>query len=121
MWILIIIFILFLIWHYSHVFLIGILDVDALVWQEKLFFQLFCLESKFICQIRQTWIVVIISILFMVGHYNHVFLIRIHDLMLWFGKKNFLSTILLTNKVCQSNEASMDFHNNHYSFYDWEL
>ena len=42
-------------------------------------------------------------------------------LMFWFGKKSFPSTIFLTIKVYPSNEITLDFHNNLYSFYDWAL
>ena len=69
-WILVIIFILFFIWHYNHVLLIEIHDIDALVWQEKLSFPPFSLELKFIYQLRQITILVIISVLFMIGQYN---------------------------------------------------
>ena len=82
---LVIISTLFVIGLYSHVHLIGIHDVDAWIWQEKLFFLPFSLLLKLICEIRQTWICVIISILFFIGHYNHVHLIGIHevDALIW--------------------------------------
>ena len=66
--------------HSKHIFPIGIHGFDALVSQEKLPFPPFFLESKFIHQIWQTWILKIISIFFVIGHYNHVLHIRIHDL-----------------------------------------
>ena len=79
-WILIIIFILFMISHHNHVCSVGIDDTDALVLQEKLSFPLCLVESKFICQMRQTWTLIIIFILFVIGHYDHVLLIGIHGI-----------------------------------------
>ena len=64
--------------HYKHILLIGIHGFDALVHREMLFFSQFSLESKFIDQMGQTWTLIIISILFVIGHYKHIFLIGIH-------------------------------------------
>ena len=78
-WILIIISILFVIVHYNHVLHIRIHDVDALDLQEKLFTPPFSLLSKFICEMCQTWILIIISIFFVFAHYNHVLHIGIYN------------------------------------------
>ena len=76
--------------NYNHVFHIGIHDIDALVWPKRLFLPLFSLESKFIHQIGQKRILVIISILFVIGHNKHICLIGEHDINVWFGMKGFL-------------------------------
>ena len=49
----------------------------------------------FIHEIRQTLILVIISIIFANGHYNHVLHIGIHDINALGIRKAFLSTIFL--------------------------
>ena len=54
--------------------------MDALDLQQKLFFPPLSLQLLFICQMRQTWILIIISIFFVIRHYNHVLLIGIHDI-----------------------------------------
>ena len=54
--------------------------INALIWHEKLLFQPFSLESKFICPMRKTWILMIIFILFMIRCHKHVLLIGIHDI-----------------------------------------
>ena len=77
---LVIISILFVIGHRKRVPFIVIHDIDALFSQENLFFPPFSLKSKFIHQITQTLILVIISILFMIGHHKYVFLIAIHNI-----------------------------------------
>ena len=94
-WILIIIFILFMIDLYNHVLLTRIHDIDTLACCEKLFFPPFCLEIKFIHQIRQTWILVV-NFIFMIEHYNHVPLIGIHntDALVWKQKLFFPSFCL---------------------------
>ena len=63
----------------KHVIFIGIHGFDALVLQEKLFFLPFSLESKFIHQVRQTWILVIISILMVIGHILHILVMGMHS------------------------------------------
>ena len=55
-------------------------NVDALVWQEKLFFPPFSIELKFNHQLRPTTIPAIIPILFVNRYYSHVLLIRIYDI-----------------------------------------
>ena len=57
----------FVIGLYNHIFLFGIHDIDALVWHEVLFFPPLSSKSKFIHQIRQTWIPMVIFIPFMIG------------------------------------------------------
>ena len=79
-WILVIISISFIIVHHKHVLLIGIHDNNVLVWQEKLFFPPFCLESVFIHQMVQTWIAGTTSVLFMIRHHKHILLIGMHDI-----------------------------------------
>ena len=103
--------------HYNHVLHIGIHDMDALDLQEKLFFPPISLLLKFICELRQTWILVIISILFSIRHYNHVHLFGIHDIdaLIW-QEMHFLSTIFLIIKVHPSNETKLDTCNNLHSF-----
>ena len=68
----------FVIRPYKHVLLDWIHDFNTLLLQEKLLFPSFSLESKFIDQIGQTWILVIIYIIFVIAHYKHVFFIGIH-------------------------------------------
>ena len=65
--------------HYNQVFHIGIHDIDALDLQEKPFFPPFSLESKFVHQMGQTWILEIISILFVIRHYKQVLFIGVHS------------------------------------------
>ena len=64
--------------HSKHIFLIVIHSFDALVLQEKLLFLSFSLESKFVHQMLQTWILKTISILFVIGHYKLVLIVWIH-------------------------------------------
>ena len=78
--------------HYKYILLIGIESSNTLVLQEKLLFLPFFVESKFIHQMGQSWILKIISILFMIRHYKHIFLTWIH------GRNAFVSTIFLTFK-----------------------
>ena len=52
----------------------------ALVWQENLSSPPFSLYLKFIYQIRQTWILLIIFILFVIGHHNQALLTVMHDI-----------------------------------------
>ena len=59
---------------------IGKHNIDAFDLQEKLFFPPFSLQSMFIHEIRQTWKLIIILIIFVNGHYNHVLHIGIHDI-----------------------------------------
>ena len=70
-------------------FLIDIHDINALDSQEKLFIPSFSLKSKFICEMRQTWILVIIFIPFVIG--TIIMLPTVWDaiLMLWICEKSF--------------------------------
>ena len=53
--------------HRNHVLLIGMDNIYALKLQEKLFFPSFSLSSKFLHQMRQTWILIVTSIRFVIG------------------------------------------------------
>ena len=65
--------------HHKHILLIGISDIDALVSLEKHLLLPF-LELKFVFKLGQTWIHIIISFLFMIGHHKHILLIGINDI-----------------------------------------
>ena len=65
--------------HYRHILHIWVLDIDAMVSRKKLFFLPFLVESKFFYQMRQTWILIIISKLSMIAHHKLVTYIRIYD------------------------------------------
>ena len=84
-WIVIIISTLFVIGHNKHIHLVGIHNIDVLVWPEELFFSLVSLEPKFIYQIEGTQILRTITVLFTIGHYKHILLIGIHgfDALVW--------------------------------------
>ena len=87
---------------------------------QQVLFPLFSLLSKFIYEIRQTWILVIISILSIIGHNNHVYLIGIHDTeALDLQEKAFLSTIFIITKVHPWNDLNLDAHNKIHSFGYW--
>ena len=64
---------------YKHIPLIGINDIDALVSQEKLLFLPF-FKLKFIFQLGEARIHIIIAIHFMIGHHKHILLIRVNDI-----------------------------------------
>ena len=53
--------------HYNHVLHIRKHDIDALDLHKELSFPPFFLWLKLICEMRQTWILVIIIILFVMG------------------------------------------------------
>ena len=66
---------------------------------------------------RQTWILGIIFVLFVIGHYNHVLFIGMHDIVaLVWQEKAFLSTIFLRFKAIWSNKTNLDSYNNLYVF-----
>ena len=73
----------------KYVLFFGIHGFGALILQEKLFFPPFSLESKFAHQIRHTWILMIISILMVIEHNKHIFVIR----MLGFDALDFLEKL----------------------------
>ena len=75
--------------HYNHVLHIGIHDIKALNLQEKLFFPPFSLQLMFIRELRQTWILVIIFILFLIGTTIMFSSLGAMILMLWICKKSF--------------------------------
>ena len=75
--------------HYNHVLDIGIHDINSLDLQEKLFFPPFSLLSKFIQEMRQTWIPIIIPILFVIGIIIMFSILGYMILMLEFLKKSF--------------------------------
>ena len=54
-------------------------DIDALDLQEKIFFPPFFMQLMFIHEMRQTWILIIIYIFFIMGT-TIMFSIRIHDI-----------------------------------------
>ena len=57
---------------------------------------------------------------FVIGHYNHVPLIGIHDISVFgLARKTLLSIIFFIIKVCLSNEINLDSYNNLYFFCDW--
>ena len=94
--------------HHKHILLIETHDTNALVSQERLFSPLFSLESKFIHQIRQKWIQIIIFILFVIGHHKHIFLIRIHDIVASVSpKKLFFPHFLLESKFIHQIRETM--------------
>ena len=75
--------------HYNYVLLIVIHNIDALGLQENLTFPPFSLQSKFFSQMRQTWILTIIFILFVMGTTIMFSSSRYTILMLWICKKRF--------------------------------
>ena len=70
---------IFVFGHHKLIFFIRIHDIHALVSREKLFFAPFSLESKFSHQMKETWILAIISILIVIGPHKYVLLIWIHN------------------------------------------
>ena len=113
--------ILMVIRHNKHVFLVGIRAMDNFVWPKKLFLPPFSIESMFIDQKGQTWILVTITIFLVIGHYKHILLIEIHDIkaFVWQGKLSFLPFSL--EKVHPSNRINMESRNNLHSIGDWAL
>ena len=112
---LVIISIRFVIGHYNHVHLIGIHDIGALIWQEMLFFPPVSLLLKFIHEIRQTWMLIIISVLFVIGATIMFSSLGYTMLMLWICKKNFSFSIFLIIKAHPWNETNIDTRNNLHS------
>ena len=98
--------------HYNHALHIGIRNTDALDLQEKLFLPPFSLWLKFIRETSQTWILIIISIPFVIGHCNHVHRIGIHNIdALDLQEMLFFPPFSLLLKFIQS----FSFH--HYPYY----
>ena len=70
----------------------------------------------FILEMCQTWIRIIISILFVMDTTITFPLLEYMILMLWIGKKAFLSTIFLVTKVHLWSDTNLDTYNNLHSF-----
>ena len=70
----------------------------------------------FIPKMRQTWILIKISILFIIG--TTIMFFILDSRYWWFGcaRKAFLSTISFIIKVFSSNKTKLDPHNNLYYF-----
>ena len=75
--------------HYNHILRIGIHDIDSLDLQEKLFIPPFSLLLMFLREMWQTWLLIIISILFVMGTTIMFFTLGYVILMLWICKKSF--------------------------------
>ena len=75
--------------HYNHVLYIRIHDIDAFDLQEKLFFPPFSLQLMFIHELRQAWILITISMLFVMGTTIMFSTLGNTMLMLWICKKSF--------------------------------
>ena len=74
---------------YSNVLLIVVHDINALDLQEKLFVLPFSLELMFIYEIRQTWILIITSIFFVMGTTIMFSLLGYTILKLWICRERF--------------------------------
>ena len=85
---------------------------DALDLLGKLSFPRFSLESMLIHQMGQTQILVIICILFLIGHNKHVLLIVIHDFDALVSEEKRLFPSFLRVKVHLSIGTSIDSHSN---------
>ena len=108
-------------WHYYHVLHIGMHDLGGLDLQEKLFFPLFSLQLMFIREMRQTWILIIISIIFVMALQSCS---PCWDRRSWcfgFARKAFLSTIFITINGHPWNVTNLDTHNNLLFFLLWAL
>ena len=114
----IVISILIMIGHYKQLLLIKRHNIVASTSQEKLFFPPFSLESKFFRQMRETWMIIIICILFVTGHHKHILFIGMHDIDAWFPKKKcFFAPFSLESKFFHQIK-NMDSYNNFHSFCD---
>ena len=112
-WIHMIITVLFVIWCHKQIFLNRIQVFDALVLQEKLLLPSLSLEPKFMRQIGQTWILIIVSIHFMIGRYKHVFFFGIHGFeALVLQEMLFFPPFSLEIQVHPLNLPNLDSHNN---------
>ena len=81
--------------------LIGINELMLWFHKENFTFHHF-LESKFVYQMWQARIHLIISFLFMIGCHKHILLFGINELMLLFRKKSFTLHKFLESKfICQ--------------------
>ena len=75
----------------------------------------------FIHEMRQTWILVTISILFVMGTKIMFSSLDTRHCFFGFARKAFLSTIFLIIKLHPWNKSNLDSHNNLHSFCDWAL
>ena len=159
--------------HYNHILLIKINDIIALVWQgkrfslpfslqsmsihhirqtlilviisiflwldttitfsllgtqywcfglaKKLFSPPFSLKSKFMREMRRTWIFVTISILFVIGATIMFSSLWYTILMLWICKESFSFHHSHIIKVHLWNKTNLDTHNNRHSFCYWHI
>ena len=102
--------------HYNHVLFIGVQDIDALDLQEKFSFPPFSLYSKFIHQMKQTWIFVTNPIFFWWALQSCPPYWDTRYGGFGFARKAFLSTIFPIMKFHPWNEANLDTHNELQSF-----
>ena len=93
-----------MIMHYNHGFLFRIHNIDALICYEKHFFPPISFELLFIHQMRKTLIFKVISIIFVINHYNNIFFIGIHGInALFWQDKLFLPPFSIESKfICQT-------------------
>ena len=91
-WIVVIISILFIMGTTIISSSLGYTILVLWIFKKSFSFHQFSNNQKFIREIRQTWMLIIISILFCYGHYNHVHLIGMHDIdtFIWQEKLSFL-------------------------------
>ena len=91
-------------WALKHVFFFGIHGFGALVLQ-KSFTPPFSLEARYVLQMGQTWLLIIILFSFIIRHHKHLPFIGYTIFKLWFCKNRFLfdkfslSQIYLWNKT----------------------
>ena len=86
-------------WNYNHVLLIGVHDIDTMDLQEKLFVPPFSLYLMFVCGVGQTWVLVIVSILIVIGTTIMFSTLGYTVLMLWIWKKSFYFHHFPYNKI----------------------
>ena len=106
--------------HYKHIYIFWIHGFDVLVLKKKKSYPFHHFyKIKVHHQMGLPWILIIISILLVIGHYEHIFPIGLHgfDALVW-QKKPFFSIIFLKIKVCPLNAANFGSHNNFHSFSD---
>ena len=74
---------------------------------------------RFIQEMGQTWILIVITVLFVIGTTIVFSILGYMILMAWICKKSFLSTIFPIIKVHPWNETNLDTHHNLHSFCYW--
>ena len=107
--------------HYTHVLHVGIHNIDAFDFQEKLFLPPFYIKLMFIREMSQTWILVTIFILLLWALQSSS---PYWDTRYWcfrFARKAFLSTIFPIINVHPWNQSNLDTHNNLHFFLLWVL